>query len=387
MKRHVIIGVGESVRSKRSGRTTLSLAFEAARKAIADCGIAPRAIDAVLSYQDMDACSSHALAAALGIPSATCVEALGGGTMTETLVAQAIGMIELGQASRVLIFRSMNGRSGLRMGGGAGWGAQQWMNLLPHGSYMVPFGIFAAAHRFALIATRHMHDTGLSEEALYAVCQALYDHAQLNPAAMMRGKPLTRDAYFDSPYLAYPFRRHDYCLESDEANAFIVTTADIAADLPCRPVSIEAVVPRRGSADAFHYALPDMTEVAGEQVAPELYARAGIGPESVDIAAIYDCFSWVLVRQLEAFGFVEPGESDPFVRKGALARGGRLPTNTAGGQLAEGYTHGMNNVLEIVRQLRADYRGTPRQVECATGIVTGWGGPGMASAMLLRSGS
>lgn len=386
MKRHVIVGVGESARSKRSGRTTLSLGYEAARRALDDCGMQASAIDAVLSYQDMDACTSHALAVSLGIHDATCIELLGGGTLTETLVAQAIGLIELGQARRVLIFRSMNGRSGLRMGGGAGWGAQEWMNLLPHGAYMVPWGIFAAAHRFALVATRHMHDTGLSEEALYAVCQALYDYAQMNPAAMMCGKPLTRQGYFESPYLAYPFRRHDYCLESDEANAFIVTTADIAADLPCKPVAIEAVVPRRGSADAFHYALPKMTDVAGDKVAPELYARAGLGPASVNVAAIYDCFSWVIVRQLEAFGFTEAGASDAFVRSGALTRTGRLPTNTAGGQLAEGYTHGMNNVLEIIRQLRGEFRGTDRQVTCDTGIVTGWGGPGMASAMLLRSG-
>ena len=110
------------------------------------------------------------------------------------------------------------------------------------------------------------------------------------------------------------------------------------------------------------------------------------GPDDVDIAAIYDCFSWVVVRQLETFGFVEPGESDQFVREGALALTGRLPTNTAGGQLAEGYTHGMNNVLEIVRQLRGDYAGTPRQVKCSTGIVTGWGN-GMASGMIVRSGT
>ena len=386
MKRYVIIGVGESARSKRSGRTTLSLAYEAASKAIADCGIEQRSIDAVLSYEHMDSCSSHALAVALGIPSATCVESLGGGTMTETLVAQAVGLIELNQARSVLIFRSMNGRSSLRFGGGAGWGAQDWMNMLSDGSYIVPFGTFAAAHRYALLATRHMHDTGVSEEALYTVCQTLYDHAQMNPSAMMCGKPLTREAYFDSPYLAYPFRRADHCLESDEANAIIVTTADVAADLPCRPVSIEAVVPRRGAAESFDTASTKMAQVAEKRVGPELFSRAGISPDRVDIAAIYDCFSWVVVRQLETFGFVEPGESDQFVREGALGLAGRLPTNTAGGQLAEGYTHGMNNVLEIVRQLRGDYAGTPRQVKCGTGIVTGWGN-GMASGMILRSGS
>ena len=130
----------------------------------------------------------------------------------------------------------------------------------------------------------------------------------------------------------------------------------------------------------------DIDQVASDYVAKELYENAGVTPDDIDVASIYDCFSWVVMRQLEAYGFAKRGEVGDFVAEGNLKIGGKLPTNTAGGMLSEGYTHGMNNAIEIVRQLRHDYEGTDRQVEdCKIGICTGWAGPDIAGAMILRN--
>src|SRR5699024_6887300 len=121
------------------------------------------------------------------------------------------------------------------------------------------------------------------------------------------------------------------------------------------------------------YYLVAVVQVACDYVAVSLYASAGLAPEDIDVAALYDCFSWVVLRQIEAYGFAPRGKAGEFVAEGNLKIDGKLPANTAGGMLAEGYTHGMNNVLELVRQLRHEYEGTERQVEnCKTGICTGW---------------
>jgi acetyl-CoA acetyltransferase len=238
----------------------------------------------------------------------------------------------------------------------------------------------------ALLAAMHMREAGLTEETLGALCQTFYEHAQLNPSALMYGRPLTREAYLASPYVASPLRIHDYCVESDEANAIVVqAVANVRAD--GRPtVAIRAVVPKLATAPTFHYNADDPTAIAGAACAHRLYELAGVTPRDFDIASIYDCFSWVVIRQLEAFGLVRPGEVAEFVEGGQLGRGGSLPTNTAGGMLSEGYTHGLNNVLEIVRQLRGDYVGQPRQVDgLQLGLVTGWAGPSVATGMVLEA--
>lgn len=131
--------------------------------------------------------------------------------------------------------------------------------------------------------------------------------------------------------------------------------------------------------------MPNILEVGGCFAGPQVFADAGIKPADIQVAAIYDCFTWVVLYQLEVYGFVKPGEAGAFASDGQLAMGGKLPINTAGGMLAEGYTHGMNNVIELVRQIRHDYRGTERQVaNCNLGMSTGWGGPTSAGAMILE---
>lgn len=381
--KYVIAGVGENERSKKSGKTPLQMALEAAHSAIKDAGMKPTDIDAFMSYQENDSCTSHQLATYLGVRPTYVKDILGGGSSTEMLIADAIGLIETGQVHTVLIFRSMNGRSGVRMGGG-GWDVNMLQTAIDGGSFIIPYGAGSPAQWFGLFATRHMYETGITKEHLGYVCVSFYEHAQRNPKAFMYGKPLTMEEYLKTPDYTFPFNIHDACLESDEANAIIVTSAERAKRFRENVVYIRGIAARQCHTHAHYWT--DLSQVASDYVAPEVYKKAGVGPEEIDVAAIYDCYSWVVLRQLEAFGFAKRGEVGDFVAAGNLRMGGKLPTNTAGGMLAEGYTHGMNNLLELVRQLRHDYQGTTRQVEgCQVGICTGWAGPDIAGAMILCS--
>ena len=378
--KYAIAGVGESERWKATPLSLLGMAMQAAHAALRDAAMGPGEIDFVLSYTEADTCSGADVATHLGIPECPFLEVYDGGMGTEGLVATAVGLMEAGLARRVLLFRSMRGRSGKRFGGGSGWSSEGWASLLSGGAYMIPHGISNPGQRAGLFATRHLYEAALTEEVLGHICVALYGHAQQNPKAVMYGKPLTLEKYLATPYIASPLRIHDFCVETDEANAMILAPAKDAR----KPVSILAVAPKLVAKPAYRFSADDPLRIAGFAVAERLYASAGISPKQIDIGAIYDCFSWVVLVQLEAFGLIARRDLGEVIASGALRIGGSLPINTAGGMLSEGYTHGMNNVIELVRQLRGEYAGTERQVEgCELGLVTGWGSLGLGSGMIL----
>ncbi|WP_010304317.1 thiolase C-terminal domain-containing protein [Kurthia senegalensis] len=380
--KYAIVGVGESKRSKNSGTTPLHLALQASRAALADAGLEAKDIDCFMSYSEHDSCSPHQVATYLGVRPQYVKEIMGGGSSTELLIADAIGLIETGQAKTVLIYRSMNGRSGVRMGGG-GWSSDLLQSAFEGGSFIIPYGAASPSQWFGLFATRHMKMNGLTQEHLGHVCTSFYEHAQRNPNAFFYGKPLTMEDYLQTAHLSSPFTKHDFCLESDEANAIIVTSAERAKDCKSTPAIIMGMAARQSVSHAHYW--KNVDEVASDYVAKPLYEAAGVTPADINVASIYDCFSWVVLRQLEAYGLAPKGEVGDFVAAGNLKMGGKLPTNTAGGMLSEGYTHGMNNVLEIVRQVRGEYEGTDRQVKNhEIGICTGWAGPDLAGAMIIR---
>lgn len=380
--RYAIVGVGESERSRNSGTTPLHMALDAARSALKDAGLNAKEVDGFMSYNENDSCTSHELATYLGVRPTYVKDIHGGGSSTEMLIGDAVGLIEAGILNTVLIFRSMNGSSGQQVG--RGYNPDMLQSALPGGSYIIPYGSASPSQWFGMFATRHMYETGITKEHLGHVCTSFYEHAGRNPNAFLHGKPLTMEKYLETPDISYPFNIHDSCLELDEANAIIVTSAERAKDCKSKPVYIMGMSSRECHPHAHYWS--DLTQVASDYVAPKVYESAGVKPEDIQVASIYDCFSWVVLRQLEAYGFAPRGEVGNFVAEGNLRMGGKLPTNTAGGMLSEGYTHGMNNVLEIVRQIRHEYKGTDRQVEgCEIGLCTGWSGPDIAGAMILRN--
>jgi len=222
-----------------------------------------------------------------------------------------------------------------------------------------------------------------------AVAVSTRAHAQHNRRAIMAGRPMTMEDYLASRPVSDPFRLFDCCLESDGACAVVVTTAERAADI--RRGAVDIVASAQGTVRGFGHgqysnvSMPDddYSSAGARSVAARLWGRAGIGPGDIDVAEIYDHFTALVLLSLEDFGFCGRGEGGPFAASGALEwPGGSLPTNTHGGSLSEAYVHGLNHVVEGVRQLRDESTCQVRNAE--TVLVTSAAGVPTSALVLGR---
>jgi acetyl-CoA acetyltransferase len=231
---------------------------------------------------------------------------------------------------------------------------------------------------------RYAHKFGTTAEQLGHVAISIRDFAVTNPAAFFHQRPLTMDDYMASKWIVEPFRLYDCCQESDGAACCIVTTRERATDLKQPPAIIHGVAQGSGqdqeAMTSFYRedigAIPEM-----DVVAKQVWEISGLSPDDVDAAIIYDAFTAIVLWQLESFGFCKPGEAQDFVASGGIARGGRLPTNTNGGQLSEAYIHGMNGVNEGVRLVRGTSVNQPKKDVDNVLVTSGVGVP--TSAMVI----
>ena len=355
-----VVGIGQTEFSRDSGRSVLSLAVEASRKALADAGLEVSDIDGIVRCEQ-DTVTPYSLAAALGASNLAYWADTGpGGVAPCMMMGLAMGAVLSGQAKTVLAFRSLNGRSEARLGAGVpGMGGQTVGGFGTYDEFYLPYGLISAGQTFALMARRHMIEYGTTAEQMGAVALACRAAANQTPHAQMASRPMTMDDYLASRMISSPLRLFDYCLESDGACAVVITSAERARDLPRHPVLIRAVAggapPDLRPGMMFPVTTrEDMTDLGGRRAAEALWRRAGVGPSEVDIAQLYDCFTISVILQLEAFGFCGRGEGGPFAASGAIRHDGSLPINTGGGHLSEGYVHGMNHIVQAVRQLRGE---------------------------------
>jgi acetyl-CoA acetyltransferase len=214
------------------------------------------------------------------------------------------------------------------------------------------YGWFGVPAGYAMLARRHMEEFGTTSDQLGEIAVAVRKHGAANPRAQLR-KPLTLEQYRESPWVVDPLRRDDCCLVSDGAAAVVVMSGERAKSLGVKkPVPILGFGQGQSSWDIA--LREDLTRTGAEISGATAFAMAGLRPQDIDVAQIYDCFTITALMTLEAYGFAPHGQGGAFCADGALQIGGALPMNTAGGMLAETGMPGMQLVLEAVRQMRGD---------------------------------
>ncbi|MCG8547263.1 MAG: thiolase [Alphaproteobacteria bacterium] len=401
--KYAITGIGETTYTRGSGRTTRALACWAISNAIKDAGMTPADVDGMLSYSGNDSTFSPVIAGDLGIRPNFFMDVHGGGSSTEALIGIAIGVIEAGMCNAVVIFRAMNGYSEVRIGG---TGARSAVPVSGDALHDRAYGWQSAGQRFGPTFMRHMYDYGTTPEQVAHVKVAHSKHASNNPKAYYKQRYTVEDVV-NSRIICKPLHLLDCCVETDNATAIIITRAERAKDSPHRAPLIRAVVGRCCKPrPEVHYQVGPISTVAGHYAKDILWKNAGVGPDDIDITGSYDAFTFTAMLQLEDYGFCKKGEGGDYVSSGIIELGGARPNNTAGGHLCEGYTHGMNMVIENVRQLRGevddycpdgpdgkkqhtyDYsEGGCRAVEDPELTCNmGWATPGIGSALVMRRG-
>lgn len=379
-----IVGIGETpfCRKPGSGLSEMGIQLKAAVAALEDAGLRSAQIDGILPFPNVG--KAEAFAASLGCENLRFAATLHmGGAAPVGSLRMAAMAVTSGAADYVMVPGGWNGYSGARVRETSA----NDVNSIPGGEiardFYMPFGLTAPPQWYALMARRHMHEYGTTAEQFGAVALAMRKHAQLNPAALMHGKPLTMADYLASPYIASPYRLLDCCVETDGAAAFIVTTVERARDLRQKPVYI------MGAAAGQPYPADEITNRADfhrtglTNAAPEAFRMAGVTPADADFAQIYDCFTFEVIQQLEEAGFCKRGEGGAFVENGGIELGGRLPVNTHGGLLSQAHVLGISHVVEAVRQLRGE-AGARQVADAEIGVVTGWGDFGDGSIAVLR---
>ncbi|MBS0407347.1 MAG: acetyl-CoA acetyltransferase [Proteobacteria bacterium] len=378
-----IVGVGETVYRKhgQSPDAEFKMALVAILRACEDAGIAPREIDGFASYGE-DRSEATRLAAALGLPrlrSAT-MQWGGGGGGSCAAVANGAAAIVSGQADCVVAFRSLAqgqyGRFGRSSASGTVSGER---------AYLVPYGVISPPQRFAMRVRRYMHEYGVRQEALRAIALASYHHAQSNPRAVMHGKPLESEQYDASRWIVEPFHLFDCCMENDGAAAVVMVPAERSRELASKPAYLLGVASGSSYRFATHaHNSPAYASANFVTVAEDLYRMAGVGPSDVGVVQSYENFTGGVVMALAEHGLFRPEDANAFLRlENLTAPDGRLPLNTSGGNLAECYMHGFEQVIEAVRQVRGTSTSQAKRNDVALVI----GGPMVAPASSLLLGS
>ena len=368
----IIAGIGQTEFSKESGRSELQLAAEASAAAIADAGLVPAEIDGMVTFT-LDTSDELQLIRCLGVPDVRWWSRTPhGGVGANTTMLHAVAAVASGAANNVLIWRAFNERSGNRFG-------QPTNQTSPPGwSWYLPYGLDTPAKIYALNFQRYMDVYGVSNEDFGRYSVVARKHASTNPNAWFYERPITLEDHQASRWIVEPILRLlDCCQESDGGVALVVSSPERAADLPHPAVRIAGISDShlRDGSVMFNYYLPDLSEYAEcYRVASRIWDMTGLRPRDMDVVTIYENFTPIVFQQLEAYGFCKAGEARDYIAEGNIELEGATPVNPHGGLLGEAYIHGVNNVIEGVRQIRGS---AANQIEGAEHVLVAGGRGGM----------
>ena len=393
-RRAVLSGAGQSEIGRRLHRDPLELTVDACLAAIDDAGLATHDIDGLATYPGpMDTPAGFSGAGVVDVQDALRLE-LGWYTGGIELPGQLGSVIDAclavasGLATHVLCFRSVyegsaqgeKGRAAVMPGGGgsSNFRASGFME------WTLPFAAPSAAIWIAMMAQRHFYEFGTTREQLAQIALNARKNAALNPNAIYRD-PMSLDDYLAARMITTPFCLFDCDVPCDGATALIVSRAETAADLRKPPIQVEAVgtaIRGRPSWDQWD----DLTTMACRDAGAQMWTRTELQPSDVQLAEMYDGFSFITMAWIEAMGFCARGESGPFIEGGTrIARDGEMPLNTHGGQLSAGRLHGYGFLHEACVQLwgEAGERQVPGDPE--VGVAAAGGGPLAGCLLLTRS--
>jgi acetyl-CoA acetyltransferase len=381
-----IAGVGETEYVRGTTSSTERLWMDAALAACTDAGIPPEEVDGVVIPSGK--VEAERFVYALGIRDLRfhAQSAMGGASATAS-VALAAGAVRAGLATRVVVAAggTQYSRTDRLSSAGGGAMAFRWPGQELRTHLEFPYGISVPMQWYSLHANRWLAETGADRDGLREVALATRAHAHRNPKAYFRDRPLTAAQYDASPLLVEPFRLFDVCQESDGAAAVLVDAANADRLSAHRPVLV--IGGGEGHADTPDdlVSRPDILQMGLSKLAPRVLAATGISLDDVDFAQLYDCFTFVVLRQLEELGFCERGAGPAFVADRGIGPGGGLPVNTHGGLLSQAHIAGMNHVVEAVRQLRGE-AGAAQVAGAELGLVTGYGDMSDGSMLVLGKG-
>ena len=391
-RRAVVSGVGQSDVGRRLFRDPLELTLDGCLAAIEDAGLTTADIDGISTYPG-------AMGGPAGFSGAGAVEVhdalrlnldwwMGGLELPSQLgaVIEACLAVSAGLAKHVLCFRSVfegsaqgsGGRAAVMPGGSGRSGGFRASGFM---EWTLPFSAPSAAMWIAMMASRHFYEYGTTSEQLGQIAVNARKNAALNPKGIYRD-PMTLDDYLNARMISSPLRLFDCDVPCDGGTAVIVSRIDTVPDLRKAPIQVEAVgtaLHGRPSWDQYD----DLTTMAVRDAGAQLWTRTDLEPSDVQLAEMYDGFSFITMAWLEAMQFCGKGESGPFVEGGSrIALDGELPLNTNGGQLSSGRLHGFGFIHEACTQLwgEAGDRQVPGEPE--VGVACAGGGP-LAGAMLL----
>ena len=350
-----IVGVGEAVGGRATGKTTIQLYAEAFADLLADCPVDPADIDGVLTSSP-DAEPHHMFSAwlveYLGLhPKFTAAVQMGGATPHSNM-ALATALVESGRCQMVMVADGDNRATKFSRQDKVQAMSSQVGNLgsvePPH-EFDGPFGPTAPA-LYGMMATRHMYEHGTTPEQFARIAVAFRNHGALNERAQLR-KPVTVNDVLESPVIAWPLHRDECALISDWGSAILVTTTERADAL--RSDSPYLLGLGQAHQGYNSYQAPSITTFPIRKSADEAFDAAGIGRGEVDVLELYDSFTSTAMVTLEDMGFCGAGEGGAFVEAGNIDLGGSLPTNTHGGLLSYNGGHG-HFIVEATRQLRGE---------------------------------